>query len=280
MTTTSHSTVTTASAVPTPDAPRVRLADFICEQALLLGAGSTVLNQLAMKGVGLGVAEHSTALARPVDRLRTTLTYVYVMIAGTDEERRAIARLVNGAHAPVRSEGRYTAFDRELQLWVAATLAQNGLFIYEKTFGPLDEASRQQIYADSQILGNALQATPDQWPATLAEFRTYWTASLGRMESDPTVQVYVQSLLDHRGHPRGLRWLGPLQDLMSRGNLEPHVREILGLSWTPRDQRRYDLFWKVFPPVYRRVPRFLRQLPARLVLADMRRRMRRGARVI
>src|SRR5262245_9247145 len=56
----------------------ITLADIIEESMLLLGAGSTVLYQLALLGVGRGVAEHSTTLTRPVDRLRTTLTYVYV----------------------------------------------------------------------------------------------------------------------------------------------------------------------------------------------------------
>src|SRR3954453_22375832 len=96
------------------------LADIIEESMLLLGAGSTVLYQLALIGVGRGVAEHSTTLARPLDRLRTTLTYVYVMTQGTQQERDAVARMVNKMHAPVRGEG-YTAFDRDLQLWVAAT---------------------------------------------------------------------------------------------------------------------------------------------------------------
>lgn len=258
----------------------VHLRDFIAEQALLLGAGSTVLNQLAMKGVGLGVAEHSTTLARPVDRLRTTLTYVYVMIMGTDAERETIRRLVNKAHASVRSEGRYSAYDKDLQLWVAATLAHNGIFIYEKTFGPLSASSREQIYRDSQILGNALQVAPEMWPATLADFEAYWKESYDRMESDPLVQSYVAKLLDTRSQPLLLRPLLPLQDLMTRGNLDPHVREILGLTWSESEQRRYDRFWKVFPPIYRRVPRILRQLPPRLILAEMRLRMRFNRRVI
>ena len=38
------------------------LADIIEESSLLLGAGSTVLYQLALLGVGRGVAEHSTTL--------------------------------------------------------------------------------------------------------------------------------------------------------------------------------------------------------------------------
>lgn len=258
----------------------VELRDFIAEQALLLGAGSTVLNQLAMKGVGLGVAEHSTTLSRPVDRLRTTLTYVYVMIMGTDAERETIRQLVNKAHVNVRSEDRYSAYDKDLQLWVAATLAHNGIFIYEKTFGPLSAASRDRIYRDSQILGNALQVDPEMWPETLADFEVYWKESYDRMESDPSVRAYVAKLLDTRAQPLVFRPLLPLQDLMSRGNLDPHVREILGLSWSERDQVRYDRFWKVFPPIYRRVPKFLRQLPPRLILAEMRLRMRFHRRVI
>lgn len=258
----------------------VGLRDFIAEQALLLGAGSTVLNQLAMKGVGLGVAEHSTTLARPVDRLRTTLTYVYVMTMGTQAERDTIRRLVNKAHTTVRSEGRYSAYDKDLQLWVAATLAHNGIFIYEKTFGPLSASSRERIYRDSQILGNALQVEPHMWPETLADFEAYWKESYDRMESDPSVRAYAARLLDTRGQPLVFRPFLPLQDLMTRGNLDPHVREILGLSWSERDQRRYDRFWGLFPPVYRRVPRILRQLPPRLILAEMRLRLRLKRRVI
>ena len=258
----------------------VELKDFIAEQALLLGAGSTVLNQLAMKGVGLGVAEHSTTLRRPVDRLRTTLTYVYVMILGTDAERDTIRKLVNKAHVTVRSEGRYSAYDKDLQLWVAATLAHNGIFIYEKTFGPLTASSREQIYRDSQIFGNALQVEPSMWPATMAEFEVYWKDSYERMESDPAVRDYVAALLDTKYAPLVMRPLLPLQNLMTRGNLDPHVREIVGLSWSARDQKRYDLFWRVFPAIYRRIPRFVRQLPPRMVLAEMRLRMRMGRRVI
>lgn len=258
----------------------VELRDFIAEQALLLGAGSTVLNQLAMKGVGLGVAEHSTTLARPADRLRTTLTYVYVMILGTDAERDTIRRLVNRAHASVRSEGRYSAYDKDLQLWVAATLAQNGAFIYEKTFGPMSTSSREQVYRDAQIFGNALQVDPAMWPATLSDFESYWKESLGRMEPDPAVQKYVSLLLDATSQPLLIRPLMGLQSLMSRGNIDPQVREVLGLPWTERDQRRYDRFWKVFPPIYRRIPRVLRQLPPRLILVEMRLRMRFNRRVI
>lgn len=276
--------------VPTSEPPHLRavdepagaigLADIIGEAALLLGAGSTVLYQLADKPTGLGVAEHSTTLARPTDRLRTTLLYVYIATLGTDEERQAIHRMVNKAHAPVRSAGRYSAFDPELQLWVAATLAHNGLFIHQRIFGDVDQASRERIYRDSQIFGNLLQVKPEQWPATLAEFEDYWADKLTKLEADPAVQVYVQRLLAIENRPTLLKPFGAIQGLMGRGNIEPEVREILGLTWTPSDQRLYDLFWTVFPPLYRLIPRTLRQLPAAVIVRDTRRRMRAHQRVI
>ena len=267
-------------AAPDPTDARFGLDHFVAEQMLMLGAGSTVMYQLAMKGVGLGVAEHSTTLSRPVDRLRTTLTYVYVMTLGTEEEKRTVARLVNRMHARVRSAGRYSAYDPDLQLWVAATLARNGETLYERVFGPMDPATRERVYRDSWIFGTALQVKPEMWPQTRAEFDAYWDDALTRLEPDPQVQCYAKQLLSTEGAPLTMRGLIPLQSLMTRGNLDPRTREVLALPWSRRDQVVYDLFWKVFVPVYRLVPRRLRHLHAHLVLRDMRRRMRKGKRVI
>src|SRR5215212_10759046 len=100
--------------------PTLTIEELLSEPGLMLGSGSAVMYQLALWEVGKGVAEHSDTLQRPLDRLRTTLSYVYVMGLGTDEEKAAIARMVNRAHRPVKGEG-YTAYDPELQLWVAAT---------------------------------------------------------------------------------------------------------------------------------------------------------------
>jgi len=258
----------------------VTLADQVSEASVLLGSGAAVMNQVAMLGVGLGVAEHSTTLSRQADRLRTTLTYVYVMVLGTDEERHAIARMVTKAHVPIRSQDRYTAFDPALQLWVAATLAQMGMKLQELMFGPLDAADAEQIYRDCWIFGTALQVAEGDWPQTLAEFDVYWKDSLEKLRPDPAVQTYVHQLLSVRATPWLLKPAIPLQSLMARGLVPARTREVLALSWSTRDQRLFDLFWRIFPTVYRRVPRFIRTLPARLYLRDFRRRMASGRRVI
>jgi uncharacterized protein (DUF2236 family) len=267
-----------------PSTPSIRdadfgLADYIGEGALLLGAGSTVMLQLALYGVGKGVAVHSNTLDRPLDRLRTTLTYVYVMTLGTETEQQAVARMVNKAHRGVRGEG-YSAHDPALQLWVAATLAHNGEFIYEKTFGPMSEATRERSYVEAQIFGNALQVSPEMWPATRAEFTTYWDQMQGEFSSDPQIQGYVKALLTTKAAPLLLRPSIALQSLLTRGNLEPHVREVLGMSWSRFDQRLYDGFWVIFRAVYPRVPKPLRTLHARLVMRGMRRRFKQNRRVI
>lgn len=261
-------------------AKEIELADIIEESMLLLGAGSTVLHQLALLGVGRGVAEHSTTLVRPIDRLRTTLTYVYVMTKGTQEERDAVARMVNKMHAPVRGEG-YTAYDRDLQLWVAATLAHNGIFIHEKVHGPMTRQSKERIYRDSQVFGTALQVRPEDWPPTYDDFEKYWDHVLStQLSSEPLVRDYVRKLLSSKEQPWFLRPGNGLQKLMTKGNLSPEVRDVLGLPWSWREQKLYDLFWSVHNLVYPVVPRFVRCAHARLVMRDFRRRMRAGKRVI
>jgi uncharacterized protein (DUF2236 family) len=265
---------------PDPKEGTLGLADHVGEVVLLAGAGSAVMYQLARKEVGLGVVEHSTTLERPLDRLRTTLTYVYVMALGDEEERRAVAAMVDRQHAPVRSAGRYSAFDPELQLWVAATLVQTGEMLREKVFGPMDAATRERVYRDSWVLGSALQVTRDMWPPTRAEFEDYWQESVARLAPDPLVQRYAARLLSSRAAPLPVRPLQPVQSLVTRGNLDSRTRDVLALPWSSRDQARYDRFWRLVPPVYRRVPRSVRQLPAGLVLTDFRRRRRSGRRVI
>jgi uncharacterized protein (DUF2236 family) len=256
------------------------LTDLVSEAVMLAGAGSAVMYQLARKEVGLGVVEHSTTLDRPLDRLRTTLTYVYVMALGTEEERRSVASMVNRRHAPVRSAGRYSAFDPELQLWVAATLARTGETIRERVFGPMDPATRERVYRESWVLGTALQVRPAQWPPTRAEFEDYWRDSVELLAPDPAVQQYAARLLSSRAAPLLVRPAQPLQSLVTRGNLDARTRDVLALPWSRRDQARYDRFWRTVPPIYRRIPRPLRQLPAEVVMADLRRRLRSGRRVM
>jgi len=274
VTSTDERVTTTAGTADTAPVPPVGvdLSDFVGESMLLLGAGVTVLLQLADPGTGHGVADHSTTLQRPLDRLRTTMTYVYAVTLGAPEERTAIVRMVNKAHVPVRSDT-YNAFDPELQLWVAATLYRNGVDMYERVFGALPDADRERIYRQSAVYGTALQVKEGMWPATREEFDRYWDEKIATFEVDAKVRTFTRGLLYGGDSPLPVRMLMPLQRFLTIGLLPPRLRDEFALPWSSRQQRRFDRFWKVFPPIYRRVPRRIRQLSATYYLHDMRRRM-------
>ena len=129
---------------------------------MLAGAGRAILLQIADPRVGHGVADHSDFVQRPQDRLRATLTYVYAIVYGSDEQVAAVRRAVNRAHAPVRrnpddaTKG-YNAFDPGSQLWVVATLYDTAVTVYEQVHGPLDDETADRMYRDYARIGTALQ---------------------------------------------------------------------------------------------------------------------------
>lgn len=83
-----------------PPQPRVTLASINREAYIYFGAGATVAWQMAMPGVGRGVANHSSTLERPLERLRATMAYVYALSLGTDAHRATIAFVTRGLLPP------------------------------------------------------------------------------------------------------------------------------------------------------------------------------------
>ncbi|WP_182347936.1 oxygenase MpaB family protein [Tomitella gaofuii] len=256
-------------------APTVGVADYVDEAYVFLGAGAAILLQLAMPGVGHGVADHSDVLHRPLSRLRTTMSYIYAVALGTDDERREIVRMVNKAHVPVRSET-YNAFDPELQLWVAATLYHGGVDLHRRFRGPLGPVSAERVYRESMAYGTALQVRAEMWPDTVAGFDRYWERTMDTLTVDDQVRAFTHTLLATRSAPWFLRPAMPLNRFVTTGLLPQQARDAFALPWSDRHQRAFDLLFRVLPPVYAVVPRFVRTLPARLYLADMRRRLRSG----
>jgi uncharacterized protein (DUF2236 family) len=152
--------------------------------------------------------------------------------------------------------------------------------MYERIHGPLDAVTLERLYRDGWVYGTALQVKPEMWPPTRAEFDVYWERMQGEFRSDPQIQRYAQALLSSRDAKWFVKPLTPLISLVTRGNLSPAAREALGLSWSDREQRRYDRFWRFVRVAYPLVPRFVRRVPATLAMADIRWRMRTGRRVI
>lgn len=253
--------------------------------ATLLAGNANVIMQLAHPAVGRGVVESTVTsgqLSRhPVKRTRTTLTYLAVSLAGSDEERRLFRKAVGRQHAHVRSGEsspvRYNAFDGDLQLWVAACLYK-GLEDSRAALGlPLGRSCTDVMYRHAARLGSTLQMPESAWPEDRAAFEQYWKQQLERVSIDPEVREHLRHITELGFLPAPLRRVfGPVNRFVTTGFLPPRFREEMGLPWGPRQQRRFDRLMGGIGAVARRSPRQLREFPYNLVLRDLRRRIRRN----
>jgi uncharacterized protein (DUF2236 family) len=258
---------TRSTAGPDP----LRIGDIAAESVLIAAGGRAILLQLANAGEGRGVAEHSDFASRPLDRLVRTLQYVYTVVYGDPDQVEAAVRSVSLAHGPVRSapdaDGpAYSAFDPRLQLWVAATLYDSATDMHERVYGPLDDASAEQIYLDYAVLGTALQVPPALWPADRVAFREYFSRELDALGTDPTTKRVAHALLHPTVAPFWLKAAMPLARLVTSGLLPPPIRDAFDLPWSPARRRAFNGVMAAVRVIYPRLPRALRQLPRDLAL--------------
>ncbi|GGT75460.1 oxygenase MpaB family protein [Actinomadura citrea] len=273
----------TATVEETP--PKVVLDSI--SGAALAAAASNVVMQLSRLPIGHGVAESTVDSGRvdkhPVKRARTTLSYIAVAMLGTEAEREAMRREVNRAHRHVRAKEpvAYNAFDRELQLWVAACLYVGIEMIYTMLYGKPSPDQAADLYRHGARFGTTLQVTPDLWPPDRAAFETYWQAGLAKIEMDDVTRGYLRDLAEMRFLPAPVHWtLGRFHRFLTLGFLPQPFRDELGFPWTARDQARFDRFVRVLAASNRALPRPAREFPFNLYLRDVRRRIRNGRPIV
>ncbi len=252
----------------------VTARDIASEALTLAGGGRALLLQIAHPSVGRGVVEHSDFATRLMDRFDGTMLYLTASMFGTPEELRAIRRIVNRAHAPVRGgseQAAYNAYDPELQLWVAATLYQTMMELHRQVFGPLTEAQADAVYREMVAALSNLQLSPGQWPATRASFDGYWKELTGTLSVDADVLVVSRQILYPTAVPCWFRPSAPLLRLVTAGLLPEIVRTQFRLPWSERRRRRFDRLFRLTRIVYPRLPLRLRHLPRDRYLAMLRR---------
>lgn len=262
--------------------------DGLMGVALLAGPANVIM-QLARPGVGYGVMESRVESGRvdrhPIKRARTTFTYLAVAGRGTAEQKAAFRRAVNGAHAQVYSTDespvQYNAFDKNLQLWVAACLYKGAVDIYRLFVGEMDEETADQHYRDGITLGTTLQVSPQMWPADRAAFDKYWEESLAQVHIDDAVREYLYPIAVSR--LRGVRLPGPVRrfaeewaGLITTGFLPQRFRDEMRLPWDAQRQRRFDRLMAAVRTVNNVMPSFVRQFPFNVLLIDLDRRIRTG----
>ncbi|OBI84536.1 oxygenase MpaB family protein [Mycobacterium sp. E740] len=264
------------------DTEPVAAADAMDFWAFAAGAANVVM-QLSWPEVGYGVAESKVdsgnLLKHPWKRARTTFQYLAVAVLGTAEDRAAFREAVNSSHRHVKSTVdspvRYNAFDRDLQMWVAACLFVGLEDTYQLLRWEMTPEQAEQFYRSAWPLGTTLQVSEDQWPPTRAEFDEYWRGACERVSVDDRVRGYLLDIVN-------LRMINPLLGLpfrpllkfLTTGFLAPVFREPMGLRWSGFEQFLFEMLFLVVAFVNRFLPVFIRQGGSYVLLADVRRRVR------
>lgn len=262
-----------------------RFADNLMGPALLAGPANVIM-QLARPGVGYGVLESPVQSGRvdkhPYKRARTTFSYLAVAVWGDERQKAAYRAAVNRSHVQVRSTEsspvQYSAFSRDLQLWVAACLYRGNVDVYNMFIGHLDDEAAEKHYRESAVLGTTLQVPLEMWPEDRAAFDEYWNAQLEKVNIDDAVRDYLYPIATARAaFPKLLRpLLEPIALLVTTGFLPQRFRDEMQLSWGPVRQAVFHTLMAGVGLTVRATPRLIREFPFNALLADVDRRIRRG----
>ena len=265
---------------------KVKYAHLIAQEGILLGAGAAaILLQVAEAGVGAGVNEHSNFAYRPADRLRTTMTFVYCLIFGTPEERKAVTDMVTRVHGTVngtlaegRDQGkRYDALNPDLQLWVAATLYATAVECHKQVYGDIyDEETQEKIYQEYSIFACSLQVPPEMWPATRQAFWAYWDRKIDEIEVTEHARSVARDLLYLPNAPWHIRMFMPSVRVVTGELLGEKMRKAYGIEYHPNMAKFHLMLAKI---LYRPMPLSVRSYPVKLYMKDLRERLAKQQKV-
>jgi uncharacterized protein (DUF2236 family) len=250
-----------------------------------LSGTANVVMQLSRPEIGYGVKDspvtEGSLFGNPRRRQRTTVGLLAVAVLGTAEERAAYRAATNTSHAQVRSPAgavpAYSAFDPELQRWVCACIYHGFEEAREYTYGPLVGAEREEFYRQGVIFGGILQMPLELWPSDREAFEVYWRDGLAKAEIDASVGAYLHRVI--RLEYLGRQIPGPVLKLRTwlvTGYLPAELRPKLGLTWTAKQQRRFERFNKAIGAVVRRLPDRRRNWPFTRSIEHIRARMSAG----
>jgi uncharacterized protein (DUF2236 family) len=218
--------------------------------------------------LGAGVEEHSRFFDERWERLYRSLYPIGGCVY--DGERAAqTARTVRDYHRTIKGidkQGRpYSALNPDTYFWAHATFIMIPVLLCEHFGTPLTQAQKEQLYAEGvqwwRLYGLSMRPVPPDWNA----FVEYYDRMSATMLEDNKATRDVLDIADI-GRPPALRWLpAPVWALlrpgvhhrfvwMTVGMYPAPVRELLGYSWSARDERAFRLVGRVIATAWRLVP--------------------------
>ncbi len=179
------------------------------------------------------------------------------------------------------SQVAYNAFDKDLQLWVAACLYKGFVDVVRIFVGEMDDEWADHHYREGTKLGTTLQVPAQMWPADRKAFDEYWQQSLDRVHIDDAVRDYLYPIAAGRiAGANPPRWLGRRLDavnlFITTGFLPQRFRDEMNLPWDEAKQRRFNRVMEALGRINNLLPRAVRRFPFNWMLKDLDWRIRTG----
>ena len=242
------------------------------EAAVILGGGRAALLQLSHPYIAHAISQHSTLLDDIRGRFQRTLSMMFAMTFGDRAEAIRLARRIYHQHRVVKgqltvAEGsypsghRYSALNPSAMFWVAATLWDTSISVYETLVEPLSLAEKEQYYSETKRFCRLFGLSDSDMPSSWSRFREYvdemCTSSqlhVGAEANRLARQIFappnpVMAPLYH--------WI----KLMTAASLPAKLRQAYGLSFDTFDHLKYKVGLMGIKRGLRRLPDSLRYCP-------------------
>ncbi|MFE5645454.1 oxygenase MpaB family protein [Rhodococcus sp. NPDC056516] len=219
-------------------------------------------------GLGAGVEEHSQFFDERWERLYRSLYPIAGVVFDGDRAQQT-AEEVRGYHTRIKGVDklgrRYHALDPDTFYWAHATFFMGTIVTADNFSGGLTEAQKRQLFTEHiqwyRLYGMSMRPVPETWEA----FQEYWDRMCRNVLEDNKATRDVLDL-SGLGKPPYMTWLpDPLWRLariplargfvwLTVGMYDQPVRDLLGYSWSSRDQRIHTTVGRSVNAVFRLVP--------------------------
>ena len=227
--------------------------------------------------LGAAVEEHSTFPREPWPRVLRSLYPIGGVVFDGDRAPITGAQ-VRDYHTDIKGTDtkgrRYHALNPDVFYWAHSTFFMGTIHVAERFCGGITEAEKRQLFDEHiawyRMYGMSMRPVPETWE----EFQVYWDRMCREVLEDNKATRDVLDLA-HYPKPWFAQWvpdllMTPLQQhvvapfmvWLCVGLYDEPVRELLGYSWSRRDEwlhRRFGdavrLAFSLLPPRYRKHPR-------------------------
>lgn len=243
------------------------------EMTVLFGGARALLMHAAHPLVAAGARQTSLYQRDPWARLIRTLQLQSTMTFGTKAEADEAAGRINKLHFKVNgidpvTRERYDAVDPDLLLWVHACLEVSSLYFFERTVRLLSDAERDRYHQENLLAADLMLLPRQSVPATFQALDDYVTEVVNSERLMMTdVAANVAEIIRQGPVPTIIKPLWGFIRFAAFGTLPSRLRDLYGVTWTPRRQRWLDFNLRALGRVRPFIPgRFRLIYPARKAL--------------